>query len=220
MLVLAVVLRLLVVTFPPSEPSSTPPSLMARLTDGSVIGVAIIDEALPLTTPHGKLLIPSRDVRRLHLAARLTDEERRAIDQVIAELGSLEVARRDEAAAKLLAWGRRAYPFVVRAMDHPDRELALSARKLRERFLQQPSDSTLVPHELDVVWTDDGKFAGRLEIVALRVRTTVFGERTLRTSDLVELRPPSKSNTTVPLPAPNSTRERGPEETRRGQQIR
>lgn len=220
MLVIAFALRLLAVTFPPTAPSSTSPSLMAQLTDGSVVGVAIVDEVLPLTTPHGKLLIPSRDVRRLYLAARLTDEERRAIDQAIVELGSLEVAKRDDAAAKLLAWGRRAYPFVVRAMDHPDRELALSARKLREQFLRQPSDSTLIPHEFDVVWTDDGKYAGRLEIAALRVQTTVFGERILRMRDLIELSPHLKANSTSPPPSPNSTPDRGPEDPRPRRRIR
>lgn len=211
MFVLAPIIRLLVVMLPPADGSLRPPSLMAQLTDGTIIGVSLLDDRLPLSTPHGQLMIPAREVRRLHIAPRLTDEERRGIEQAIKELGSLEVTKREEAAAKLRKLGQRAYPFVIRAIDDPDRELALSARKLRDQFLQHSPNQTFVPHDLDVVWTEDGKYAGRLEIAALRLRTTAFGGRILKLKDIVGLSPPAKLASTAPPPTtPNRNPGREP----------
>src|SRR5437879_5994385 len=51
------------------EPKKLAPAatLEVRLTDGSRVNVAILDETIPIQTSHGKLIVPATDVRRIEL---------------------------------------------------------------------------------------------------------------------------------------------------------
>src|SRR4051794_33596229 len=81
------------------------PTLEVRLTDGSKINLAVLDETISIQTPHGKLLIPLADVRRIEFSPRLSDEVHKKIDDAIAELGTTELAKRETAGAVLLKIG-------------------------------------------------------------------------------------------------------------------
>jgi len=170
----------------PKKPPVLP--MEVRLTDGSRINLAILDEAIPIQTPHGKLLVPMADVRRIDLSARLPESVRKRIESAITELGSSEMAKREAAGEALLKIGPPAFPAVTRATKSSDRETAISAKRLREQFLETFAEQRLTSHDLDVIHTDDAKIAGRIEMTSLRVSTPQFGEKTLKVADIVGVR--------------------------------
>lgn len=158
-----------------------------HLADGSRITLSLMDDALPLQTPHGRLVIPLRDIRRIEFGPRLPESVRKRIDAAIAALGGTDVAQRDTASAELLKIGKHTYPAVVAACRSTNRDQAISARHLRQRFLEAFPDERLPAHDLDVIHTDDSRIAGRIEATEVRARDEKFGEKTLRVADLVKL---------------------------------
>jgi hypothetical protein len=172
----------------PKKARPAAPTMEVRLSDGSHINVALLDEALPIQTPHGKLLVPLADIRRIDFGARLPEAVQKRIDAAIEDLGSQEMARRESAGEALLKIGPPAYPAVLRAVKSSDRERAISAKKLREQFTDAFAEQRLPAHDMDVIHTDDAKIAGRIEVSTLRVRTPHFGEKTLKIVDVASVR--------------------------------
>src|SRR5262245_38337141 len=132
----ATLLLLFLAPFLRAEDPKKPPAatLEARLSDGSRIHLALLDDSIPIQTPHGRLTIPLADVRRVDLGTRLPEALLKQIDSAIADLGSSEHAKRESAGERLIKIGPRAYPAVVRACKSGNREQALSAKRLREKF--------------------------------------------------------------------------------------
>src|SRR5438552_3974464 len=89
------------------EPKKSAPAatLEVRLTDGSRVNVAILDETIPIQTPHGKLIVPAADVRRIDFSARLPEAVRKKIESALVDLGSSEMAKRESAGEALLKIG-------------------------------------------------------------------------------------------------------------------
>jgi hypothetical protein len=171
----------------PKKPAPAP-TLEVRLTDGSRMNFALMDESIPIQTPHGKLVIPTSDVRRIEFSARLPEVVRKRIDAAVVDLGSQEMAKREAAGEALLKIGPPAYPAVLRAIKSADRETTISAKRLRDKFLEEFAEQRLPPHDLDVIHTDDARIAGRIELTVLRVRVPQFGEKTLKVTNLVSVR--------------------------------
>lgn len=164
------------------------PSAEIGLADHSKMSLTLLDDALPVQTPHGKLLIPIADVRRIEFGYRLSAEVVRQINTAVADLAEQDTLKRDRAGERLLKIGPRAYPAVVRASKNPNRDLAINARHLLEKFSETYPEERLPKHDLDVIYTDDAKIAGRIEIAGIRVLTPQFGERTLKIADVVSVR--------------------------------
>ena len=166
----------------------TGPMAEVRLTDNTKIMLTLLDESVPITTPHGKLLIPLADIRRIEFGFRLPPDAARQIDTAMADLSSTDTRQRDAAGARLLKIGARAHPAVVRASKSPNRELAITAKQLLEKFQEAFPEERLPRHDFDVIHTDDAKIAGRIEITAVRVVTPQFGEKMLKLSDIMSVR--------------------------------
>src|SRR5437870_4757760 len=88
------------------EPKKPPAATVeVRLSDGSRINLTLLDESVPVQTPHGKLLIPLSDIRRVELGTRLPEAVQKQIDAAIADLGSPEHAKRESGGERLLKIG-------------------------------------------------------------------------------------------------------------------
>ncbi len=171
------------------EPKKPPrPTIEVSLIDKSLIHLTLLDSALPVQTPHGKLLIPLADVRKIEFGFRLPAEVAQAIDAAMADLTDPDTHKRDLASEKLLKIGPRAHPAVVRASKSPNRDLAITARHLLEKFQEAFPEDRLPKHDFDVIHTDDAKIAGRIEVAGLHVLIPQFGEKTLKIADIVSLR--------------------------------
>lgn len=164
------------------------PTTEVRLSDGSRILVVLLDDTLPLQTPHGKLSIPLVEIRRIEFATRLSGDVLAKIDAAIGDLASTELSKREAAGERLVKIGRAAYPAVVRASKSPNRDLSISARKLREKFLEAFSEERLPQHDYDTIHTDEAKIAGRIDMQTVRVRIPQFGEKTIKLTDVVSMK--------------------------------
>src|SRR5262249_39035658 len=96
--------------------------------------------------------------------------------------------KREAAGEALLKIGPPAYPAVLKAIRSADRETAISAKRLRDKFLEEFAEQRLPQHDLDVIHTDDARIAGRIESAVFRVHVPQFGEKTLKVTDLVSVR--------------------------------
>src|SRR5262245_41736361 len=90
---------------PPENSSNGSTVFMASLVDGSTVRVAVLDEALEFSTPHGPLRVLLRDLRRLELKLRIPDEVNRKIESAAADLGNSDYRRRQAASAILFDFG-------------------------------------------------------------------------------------------------------------------
>jgi LCCL domain len=159
-----------------------------RLIDNSKIMLTLLDVAVPIQTPHGKLLVPLADVRKIEFGFRVTEEIAKQIDAAMADLADPDTRKRDLAGERLLKLGPKAYPAVVRASKSTSKELAITARQLLEKYQEAFPEERLPRHEMDVIHTDDARIAGRIEITGVRVLTPQFGEKTLKLADIVSVR--------------------------------
>jgi LCCL domain-containing protein len=179
------------------EPAKHPdPTLEARFVDGSRLRMAVVDDVVPIQTLYGRLLIPRADIRGIDFGPRLPEKVLQQMDAAITDLASADLSTRDAAMARLLKMGPSAFPAVARACQSDNRSLTISAKQLREKFMEKFPNEHLSEHDLDVIHTDDAKFAGHLEVQNVHVWTTQFGERTLNIVDLVGMRtiPASKAD--------------------------
>ncbi len=171
------------------EPAKTPePTLEARLIDNSRIRLAIVDDMIAIQTLYGRLQIPRADIRRLEFGPRLPEKTLQQVDAAITDLASPELSAREAAMNRLLKLGPSAYPAVARACRSDNRNLVISAKQLREKFVEKFPNEHLLEHDLDVIHTDDAKFAGHLEVQSLHVWTSQFGAKTLNIVDLVGIK--------------------------------
>lgn len=170
----------------PKKPEHT--TAEVRLTDNTRIMLTLLDDSVPITTPHGKLVIPLADIRKIEFGYRLPDDVLKQIDTAIAALASNDTRDKEAAGARLLKIGPRAYPAVVKAAKSANRDLVIAARQLLEKFQEAFPEDRLPRHDMDVVHTDDAKIAGRIEITGVRVLTPQFGERVLKLTDILSVR--------------------------------
>jgi hypothetical protein len=173
---------------PKSRTSATISGMEARLTDGSVLKLAMLDSHIRLKTAYGQLRIPTSEIRRIDFATRLGDEQTRAIDQAVAELGHEDYEVRERASEKLGGFGAAAYPALVKAAEADDLEVVHRAEKLLASIRESLPAEQFEVRTDDVVHTGKSKIAGQLDAASLLVETEPFGKQELKLTSLRSLR--------------------------------
>lgn len=198
---------------PPREParpksvtSATAGGMEARLTDGSVLKLAVLDSHVRLKTAYGELRIPASAIRRIDFATRLGDEQTRAIAQAIGELGHDDYDMRERASEKLGQFGAAAYPALLKAADADDLEVVHRAEKLLASIRELLPAEQFEVRTDDVVHTGKSKIAGQIDAAALLVETEAFGKQELKLTSLRSLRQTAvgDSNIKAALPDPGT----------------
>lgn len=173
----------------PVVPHPAPPPVDAeiRCTDDSTIKLKILDETVTLTTRYGPLTIPLSEVRRIEFATRTTSADSERIDLLIKNMAHPDPDSRDKASAELREFREKAYLPALKATKHTDPEIGRRAAEIAQHLSKLPS-YRLESHASDIIYTDDSKFVGQLSGDTIKVRTTQFGEQSLRLADIRTLR--------------------------------
>src|SRR5262249_17466424 len=119
----------------PKKPKVIDPGAVeVRFTDGSTMKLTIKEEKIEAVSPYGKLQIPVAEVRTIEFRTRVPDDVAKRIEAAIANLGSPEFQKREDATAELGKLGIRAYPALLKAAKSNDREVRMRAERLLERL--------------------------------------------------------------------------------------
>ena len=169
----------------PGKPAET--SIEVKLIDDSVVKLILLDSSVEYITPHGKLTIPVSEIRRIDLGLRIPDDVAAIIKAAIADLGSPQFRKREEATAVLLKYREKSYPSLKEAAKVPDAEVAKRAEELIEKLEAIVPRGRLELPEHDVLHTDLSNIAGKIVSPTLRARSFTFGDVPLKLSDVAAM---------------------------------
>lgn len=169
----------------PKPTKTVEPSIQVRLTDDSTIKLTLVDSTIDLVTPHGKLSIPTAEIRKIELALRIPEADAKEIATAITDLGSNQFRKREEAMNTLLKHRERSYSSLKTAAQSSDAEVAKRAEELVEKLQQLVSEERLNTPDYDVIHTALSKIAGKIPTETLKVKSFSFGELNLKLSDVV-----------------------------------
>jgi hypothetical protein len=172
----------------PTPTRSTPVDVEVRCQDDSTMKIKLLDERLEVITKYGKLEIPAADLRRIDFAIRIPSEVTARVSLLISNLNHPDFEMREKATAELRELKERAYPLLLKAVKHPDAEISRRAEESVKFLQQRVPAAQLEARDNDVIHTDDSRITGKLTTNSLRVQTSMFGEQTLRLSDVRSLR--------------------------------
>lgn len=156
-----------------------------KLIDDSVIKLTLLEGQVEYMTPHGKLVIPVADIRKIELGLRIPDDVASQIQAALAELGSTQFRKREEAMALLLKQREKSFPSLKLAAKSSDAEVAKRAEELLEKLEATVPQARLSLPEHDVIHTDQSKIAGKIMVPTLRARSFTFGDLPLKLADVV-----------------------------------
>lgn len=175
-----------VVAQEPAKPEPAKPggTWEVKYIDDSTMKLTLLDESLTLTTPHGSLQIPVRDIRKIEFGSRLSDVDQKAVDGAIADLGSTETPKREAAKKLLLEIGVKALPAVNRAAGKLTGAAKAEFTQVADALTMRLPNRRALPRDTDVIYTDESVIAGRIGTSTLRVQTFQFGEQKLKVTDV------------------------------------
>ena len=170
------------------KPPRTGESVMeVKLIDDSVIKLTLLEGQLEFLTPHGKLTIPVAEIRKVDLGMRIPDDVAAQIQAAIADLGSPQFKRREEAMALLLKHREKSYGSLKLAAKSSDAEVSKRAEELMEKLESLIPESKLTLPDYDVIHTELSKIAGKIMTPTLRARSFTFGDLRLKLADTLAM---------------------------------
>lgn len=163
-----------------------PPVFELKTSDESSLRASILDSTLELTTSFGPLVIPVKDVRRLEVGTRLTNDEVKLVQKAIADLTSENRKDRLTGREAAIALGGKALSAIRRAKRGvTDPEIAAGLSDVETRVvsvLREKNEKELA--DRDTIQTDGSTFVGVLAASHLKVLTGPFGEQKLSVADV------------------------------------
>ncbi len=165
-----------------------PRAVAVEFVDQSVLKLVLADERIEIVTPHGKLLVPSDEIRRIEFAQRLPQATAERIDALLKQLSDVNREVHEPAAAELLAIGAPAWLGLCKAARSGHVELAPRAAAIVKKLKSRLTKEELAAREDDLIETEDAKIAGRIAMPQLRIRTAQFGELAFKLADAKSLR--------------------------------
>lgn len=173
-----------------------PPSLEVRFTDNSVMKLVILDEFVDFATQYGKLKIPVKDIEKIEFGLRVPDQLKARIEAAIADLGAPDFKRREAASKILLELREKAYPFVVKATESSDSEVANRADELVKKLKDAIPPEMLKARDNDIIYTANSKITGKIDVATMKANSIQFGEVQVRLADVFAMS--SKSTAVEP----------------------
>jgi LCCL domain len=169
----------------PAKPGET--VIEVKLIDDSVIKLTLLEGQIEFLTQFGKLTIPVAEIRKVDLGLRIPDDVNAQIQAAVADLGSPQFKRREEAMALLLKHKEKSYGALKQAAKSADAEVSKRAEDLIEKLQNMVPESRLELPDYDVIHTDLSKIAGRIMTPTLRARSFTFGDLQLKLSDTLAM---------------------------------
>ena len=145
----------------------------ARLNDGKIVKLKLLEAALTLDTGLGILKFPTGDVKRIEFGIRVNEADSKAIAAALSDLIGGTTRQRESAKDALSEIGPKAIPAVVRALASAPKDAKSHLIQVRDRLqAQRPEkerDEEL--RDRDRVLTADGSvFLGTLGPESIRVK--------------------------------------------------
>lgn len=158
-----------------------------RLVDDSTVKLTLLDSQVEFMTEYGKLMIPLRDIRKVDLGLRIPEEVAVQVHSAIADLGSPQFRKREEASVLLLKHREKSYAALKEATKSGDAEVAKRAEELLDKLETSVPPSRLELVDYDVIHTDKSRIAGKIMIPTIRARSFTFGDLQLKLADAVAM---------------------------------
>lgn len=165
-----------------------PPEFEAKFIDDSALKVTMIDTDVAIVTKYGRLVVPLADVVRIEVGFRFPEGIESKVDAAVTNLGAPSFRDREEAEKALVGFAEYGLPALKRAAKSPDAEVARRADALVKRLLDKLPQEKLELKDYDVIETAELTIRGRLETTGVRVKTKLFGDTTLKVSELRAVR--------------------------------
>jgi hypothetical protein len=159
----------------PSEPAEAE----VRFLDGSVVRMFIMQDTLEVTTPYGKLNIPTRDIQHIDVGVHLPEGMEAKVAQCIEQLNNDNYKMREAALKQLVTWGPYAYPQLYQATKADEPEVAKRASTAVERIRAKYPPQRLRTRGHDIIVTPTFTVVGRITTPLLKAKSENFGELTL-----------------------------------------
>jgi hypothetical protein len=169
----------------PANPAE--PVVEVKLIDDSVLKLTLLDHHVEYLTQYGRLTIPVSEIRRVDLGLRIPDDVAAIIQGAIADLGSPQFRKREEAMAILLKYREKSYGALKQAAKSSDAEVAKRAEELIEKLESMVPQNRLEMPDYDIIQTDLSKIAGKIMTPTLRARSFTFGDVQLKLADALAM---------------------------------
>ena len=173
-----------------TPPVRNPALLQAQCIGGSLVRLTMLDDELRFRTRYGELLIPTAEIRQIEFAMRLPQEVAKRVEQAISDLDAPEFKTREAAGVELLALEERAYRSLLMAANDKSPEVKRRAEQLLEKIRESIPEERLAVRDNDLIYTDDSKIAGLIDVESLQVHTAEFGDQHLKLADLRSVKSP------------------------------
>lgn len=160
------------------------PEVDIRFLDGSSARVFILEESLELQTKYGKLTIPCRDVRRIELSLRSSEDIDKRVAAAIGQLGNANFQQREAASKELLTLAIPAYHALKRIPASKDAEVVRRTQTILKEIEKIVPAERLQGRTEDRVMTKEFTITGRLTSATVKVRSRYFGETELKLHEL------------------------------------
>jgi SAM-dependent methyltransferase len=165
-----------------------PRAMEARLNDRSRLKFTLIEDRIEVSSRLGTLSIAADDIRKIAFALRLFDATRKQIDGAIGELESTDGQVRKSAVRRLAAIGPVAYPSLAKVAAGGENAIEQRMADIVTKLKETVDSQEFAPRALDVVQTVDSTISGHIVTPTLKVRTTQFGELSLKIADARSIR--------------------------------
>ena len=177
-----------VVPQPKKEVADGPTELEARFSDDSVLKVVPIDQVIVVQTKYGKLSVVLADITRIEFGFRFPEGVEGKVEDAITNLGAASFRDRETAEKTLFGLAELAVPALKRAAKNNDPEVSRRAEAVLKRLQEKLPAEKLELKDYDLVETPELTIRGRVESAGIKVRTKLFGETTMRLTELRALR--------------------------------
>jgi len=169
-----------------AENTKTPPpgAIEVHMNDGNRMQFTLREEAIPLCTPYGKLLVPIVHIRRIEFATRVSREDARRVRAAIANLGNAQFRVREEASTELVSLREKGYGALLESAKEKDPEVIRRAELVIQKIREMVPEEQLEFRKHDVIYTEDSKFAGLIEATSISARTPQSAEVQLKLADM------------------------------------
>jgi len=169
-----------------AETRKAPPpgAVEVHMNDGTSVQFTLREEAIPLCTPYGKLLVPIMHIHRIEFATRVSSEDARRVRAAIANLGNAQFRVREEASTELVSLREKGYAALLESAKEKDPEVIRRAELVLQKIRETVPEEQLEFRKHDLIYTADSKFAGRIEATTLLARTPQSAEVQLKLADM------------------------------------
>ena len=171
-----------------AQPAAEANVFEVHFNDGSVVKMILLQESLDVTTRFGKLTVPMKDLRRIDFGLRYPDGVYQKIQDAIGLLSNPDFKKREAAQAELLGYRELAYPLVAQAAKNTNAETARRARAILEELRNRVPEERLAAKAHDTIQTTDFPITGRIEVTSLKARSPLFGDATLKLTEVRSIR--------------------------------